>query len=163
MDIYEEDILALFSALEEDAVRYILIGGFATNYHGFSRATGGLDLWVEETPENKQRLISALRSIGMEGVEALANIPFIAGYCQIMLDNGFIVDLIGNVKGLDVTGFDVCYQQAERVSIAGTTIPFLHFNHLIKSKIAADRPKDRLDIEELSKLKKYRSQNDTTE
>jgi hypothetical protein len=35
-------------------------------------------------------------------------------------------------------------------------IPFLHINHLIKSKEATNRPKDMLDVIELKKIQEIR-------
>jgi hypothetical protein len=37
MDILDDEILSLWRSLSTNKVRYIMVGGFATNLHGFNR------------------------------------------------------------------------------------------------------------------------------
>lgn len=55
-----EDLLALCQALNSEGVRYVLIGGFAVILHGFVRATKDIDLLVDASAENIQRLKRAM-------------------------------------------------------------------------------------------------------
>lgn len=48
MDIFDEEILNFWKALEEFSVKYILVGGFAINLHGYQRFTGDLDIWLKD-------------------------------------------------------------------------------------------------------------------
>lgn len=43
MDVYNEDVLAFWRALNKEAVKYIMVGGFATNLHGYQRTTNDMD------------------------------------------------------------------------------------------------------------------------
>ena len=56
----------------------------------------------------------------------------------------------------------VNYDEADKkkviADIDGLPVPFLHFNHLILSKINTGRGKDKADIEELQKIEKRRIQ-----
>lgn len=61
MDIFDEDILNLWRCLESNHVRYIMIGGFAINLHGYSRTTKDIDIWIEDTLENRKKLRQALK------------------------------------------------------------------------------------------------------
>ncbi len=45
MDIFEEEITSFFQLLNKHSVKYILVGGFAVNYHGFSRRTRKNRTW----------------------------------------------------------------------------------------------------------------------
>jgi len=56
VDIFDEVILNFWRALQNNAVRYIMVGGYATNLHGYQRFTGDIDIWIEDTPLNRQRL-----------------------------------------------------------------------------------------------------------
>ena len=51
-----EDLVALCKALNQEGVRYVLIGGFAVILHGYVRATKDIDLLVDASVENIQRL-----------------------------------------------------------------------------------------------------------
>lgn len=61
-----------------------------------------------------------------------------------------------DVKGLEALGFNECLKYATIADIDGINVPFLHINHLIASKLAANRPKDQLDVIYLEKIKKLK-------
>lgn len=54
------DPVRIFAALERHGVEYLTIGGVAVNVHGHVRNTRDVDILVEWTPENMQRLAAAL-------------------------------------------------------------------------------------------------------
>ena len=60
----------IFSSLERNQVKYLVIGGIAAVYHGVPRATFDLDILIEATPENASRLLKALEEAQM-GTAAL--------------------------------------------------------------------------------------------
>ena len=55
-----EDLVRLARALEDAGARYVLIGGFAVSAHGLARTTKGIDLLVDPSPENVERVKMAL-------------------------------------------------------------------------------------------------------
>jgi hypothetical protein len=48
MDIFDEEILKFWGALQNNNVRYIMVGGYAANLHGFQRYTGDIDIWLDD-------------------------------------------------------------------------------------------------------------------
>jgi len=56
MDILDDELLKFWRSLNEKHVRYIMVGGFATRFHGFNRTTDDLDLWLDDTLENRKNL-----------------------------------------------------------------------------------------------------------
>ena len=50
-------------ALHEENVEYILFGGRAINLHGILRFTDDIDLFIDPTPDNVERLRRALRRV----------------------------------------------------------------------------------------------------
>lgn len=54
----------IVSALHEAQVRYLVVGGLAVAAHGHGRATFDIDLVVQLHPDNAQRAISALGTLG---------------------------------------------------------------------------------------------------
>jgi Nucleotidyl transferase AbiEii toxin, Type IV TA system len=66
IEVYEmtlDEMEAVLAALESESVEYVVIGGAAINLHGLMRATEDLDLMLPPTPDNIERLRSALRSL----------------------------------------------------------------------------------------------------
>jgi acylphosphatase len=56
------EIVGVLRALEASGLEYVLIGATAMGFHGIVRATEDVDLFVRGTPENIERLRSALRT-----------------------------------------------------------------------------------------------------
>jgi len=56
----------LLRLLNDHEVRYMVVGGYAVAYHGYPRATGDLDLWIDRTKENAGRVIEALCEFGFD-------------------------------------------------------------------------------------------------
>jgi len=53
----------VFKSFQRHDVKYVVIGGIAAVLHGVPRATFDLDILIEATPENTQRLLNALLSM----------------------------------------------------------------------------------------------------
>jgi hypothetical protein len=56
VDVFDEEILNFWKALQENSVQYILVGGYAINLHDYQRFTGDLDIWIKDSLENRQQL-----------------------------------------------------------------------------------------------------------
>ena len=153
MDIFDDEILLFWKSLKEKGVKYIMVGGYATNMHGYQRYTGDMDIWIEDTPENRDRLRLAFSYYGMGDFPMLATLQFIPGWTNFSLNNGLTLDVMVDVKGLEQYAFDECLEIATIADIDGIEVPFLHINHLIASKKAANRPKDQIDVIYLEKIK----------
>ena len=64
-NIFNDDFRDFLFMLNKHQVRYVLIGGFAVILHGYSRTTGDMDIWIDRTKENYQRLKCAFEEFGM--------------------------------------------------------------------------------------------------
>ena len=52
--------------LNEQSVRYLLIGGYAVGYHGYPRATNDMDIWIAIHPDNAKRVVNALHEFDFD-------------------------------------------------------------------------------------------------
>jgi len=57
-----EEVMRVLRAFESAGLEYVLIGAAAMGFHGLVRATEDLDLFIRATPENIEKLRSALRA-----------------------------------------------------------------------------------------------------
>jgi hypothetical protein len=64
-NIFNDDYSDFLSALNEQEVKYLLVGGFSVILHGYSRTTGDMDIWVERTLENYLKIKKAFHQFGM--------------------------------------------------------------------------------------------------
>ena len=58
-NIFYPDFRDFLTALNNNKVKYLLVGGYAVIFHGHSRNTGDMDIWVDCTPENYKLLVKA--------------------------------------------------------------------------------------------------------
>jgi len=154
MDIFEEEILKFWGALQECQVRYIMVGGYATNLHGYQRYTGDIDIWIGDTLENRRRLRQAFIECGMGDYYMLETMQFVPGWTDFNLMNGLRLDILIEMKGLEGYSFEESLNMASIADIDGIKIPFLHINQLIANKKAVNRPKDQIDVIELERIQK---------
>jgi predicted nucleotidyltransferase len=160
MDIFDEEIIRFWRCLQDNKVRYIMVGGYATNLNGYQRFTGDMDIWIEDTVDNRKNLRSAFKDCEMGDYYMLETMQIVPGWTNFKLNNGLRLDLMLDVKGLEGFTFQQCLDQASNADIDGVQVPFLHINHLIQSKKAANRPKDQIDVIYLEKIKQLLEQQD---
>jgi len=158
MDIFDEEIIKFWNALNQAGVKYIMVGGYATNLHGYQRYTSDMDIWIEDNETNREKLRDAFREYGMGDFPMLKTLQIVPGWTDFRLNNGLKLDLLINMKGLEGYTFDECLSMATIAEIEAVKIPFLHINHLIANKKAVDRPKDQIDVIYLEKIKKLREE-----
>lgn len=59
------DFADFILALNQEKVEYLLVGGYAVIFHGYNRTTGDLDIWINPTPDNYNKLVKAFSVFGM--------------------------------------------------------------------------------------------------
>jgi hypothetical protein len=154
MDILDEEILNLWRLLNIHSVKYIIVGGFATNLHGFNRITADLNIWIKDDSENRKKLRQVLKELELGDFPAIETIDFIPGWSSIMLSSGFELDIMTSLKGFPNDTFEECYKISPTAIIYNIPIKFMNLNKLIEAKKAVSREKDLIDIIELEKIKK---------
>lgn len=156
MDIFDEEILNFWKALEEFNVKYIMVGGYATNLHGYQRFTGDLDIWLKDDLENRKALRKAFLKCDMGDYPMIDYMQFIPGWSDFHLNNGLRLDILIDMKGLEGYTFDECLEMASVANIEDANVPFLHINQLIENKKVVNRPKDQIDVLALEQIRKLR-------
>lgn len=158
MDIYDDAFLAFWNFLNKNSVKYIMVGGFAVNMHGYTRATKDADMWLEDTLENRKNLRKTFKELNYGDFESLETMKFLPGWTEFYIGNGVVLDIMTEMKGVEEYSFDECLQLASIAHLDGVLVPFLHINQLLANKKAVFRPKDQIDIVELEKIKEERKQ-----
>jgi hypothetical protein len=159
MDILDDELLKFWRSLNKQHVRYIMVGGFATRFHGFNRNTDDLDLWLDDTPENRKNLRESFIELGYGNFSSLETMEFIPGWTSFYVGSMIELDIMTAMKGLEDHTFNECLDIASIADLDGIHVPFLHINQLIINKKAVNRPKDQVDVLELEKIKKLREEN----
>ena len=106
--------------------------------------------------KNISKLGKALEKLKISTQEFIEQYEFVPGWIMLNLSNGYALEVSTSMKGLEYMSFQECYDLASTAEIEGIFVKFLHFNYLIESKKAANRPKDQIDILALEEIKKER-------
>lgn len=143
----------LLDVLARHQVAYVLIGGLAATLHGSSALTNDADICPDPSPENLARLAAALREMGArirtdanpDGVALSADADFLRRMRLVNLTTRFgDFDIAFQPDGSQ--GYDDLFRDAIEVEVAGTIVPVASLADIIRSKEAANRPKDRATL-----------------
>ena len=75
----DEDLLDFWRKLNQNNVRFIMVGGLATRFHGYSRITEDLDMWIDDTLENRQNLRKAFDQLEYGDFPSIETMQFVPG------------------------------------------------------------------------------------
>ncbi len=140
------DLREFLACLNAEGVRYLVVGGYAVAVHGHPRYTKDLDVWVEASSINAQRVMQALESFGFGGLDITAN-DFIAPGMVVQLGQPpQRIDLLTQADGVE---FSDCYASRIKLDMDGETITFIDLANLRKNKRASGRPRDLADLDDL--------------
>ncbi len=156
--------LRVIEALNRHDVRYVIVGGFAAVMHGNNRVTTDLDLVVDLAPQEARKAILALVSMGMQSRAPVDPVLFADAEHrqrwvrekQLMVFTMFDPQaLLPNVDLFveSPVDFQGLRDRAEVLTIAGRAVRICSLDDLIEMKKRADRPQDRLDVQNLELLK----------
>ncbi len=147
----DKNFREFIALLNEHKVKYLIIGGYAVNFHGYPRYTKDIDLWLWMTSPNIKNLIQAIKDFGF-GSLSLGIEDFMTPENIIQLGyEPYRIDLLMDVEGVV---FDECFERRVEVDLDGVNTKFLSLQDLIAIKKKAGRLQDLADAEQLERLKK---------
>jgi hypothetical protein len=132
--------------LNENDVKYLIVGGYALALHGHPRYTKDLDVWIEMSPDNAEKIMKALEKFGLVSPE-LKPEDFLEKNQIIQL--GYPPNRIDLLTALKDVEFDECYATRVEVIIQNVKINFIDIHNLKKNKRATGRLQDLADVEKL--------------
>ncbi len=149
-----ENFVDFINLLNKHKVKYVLVGGWAVIFEGYSRNTGNMDILVEREEKNADKLIIVIKNftgstIGFEKEDFLKEENVI-----MMGRPPFRIDILTDISGVS---FKEAYESSKLYEDEGLKIRCIHINELIKTKKATGRLKDLGDVDMLEKILKKRS------
>ncbi len=148
---YPQKIIDFIRSANKNHVRMILVGGGAVNFYGYQRHSADVDFWIDLTELNLLRLVNALHDLGYSIKELPQEVKDGKQNISIKISQVIEIELITNFNPGKT--FEDAYQDSEHVQIEELGYNILSFDDLIKSKITTGRAKDKLDIEELHRIR----------
>jgi hypothetical protein len=137
------DFKDMLSCLKDEKVDFLIVGAYALAAQGFPRATGDLDIWVRNDPENAHRVIRALSKFGAPATQ-LSSEDFTS--TDLIVQFGVEpcrIDLLTGISGIE---FEEAWQNRVSIEIDNLEIFILSKKDLLTNKMATGRDKDQGDI-----------------
>lgn len=152
---FEEALLFL----NQEKVRYLIVGAYAVIHHTEPRYTKDIGVWVETTESNAARVYRALAKFGAPLREmtpqdfATPNMV-----CQIGMEPNR-VDIIMSISGLT---FARAWKNRVITKYGRARVPVLCLEDALRAKRAAGRPHDLKDIATMEEAHQMRARTKTT-
>ena len=138
------DFKEFLRLLNSNDVQYLVIGGYAVNFHGFARATADLDIWVAMSPLNAANLAGVLHEFGFKQATAA---DFLEERRVIRMGVPPVrLEVLTSISGVD---FETCYSRRLVAELDGVKVNLIQLEDLKRNKLASGRLKDRVDLENL--------------
>ncbi|HRN54009.1 MAG TPA: hypothetical protein PK788_10965 [Gemmatimonadaceae bacterium] len=137
--------------LNAAGARYLVAGARALQLWGSARATRDIDILIEPTEQNAQRVLDALSTLGYGFAKEWAAAEVARKFVTIIGDDPRvdILTLAWSVRYRDAV------RSAERFELEGVSIPVLSLDDLIASK-RTGRPQDDADLVVLEEIRRLR-------
>lgn len=156
MRVLHPSFIEVLEALINSDVDFLVIGGYAVNFHGYGRPTGDLDLWLRPDNENKARSLSAFRALDYpdKNIENISRLNFEKAQAFYVGEAPLRIDFLTKVN---IVSFKEAWREKEILTVEALKIPFIDYKHLVLTKISTGRTKDNLDLEELQKVRRHKN------
>jgi len=82
VDIFDQEILNFWRALQEYRFQYFMVVGYAINLHGYQRFTRDLDIWLKDTLKNRLQLRKVFIKCDIGDYPMIDDMQFIPGWTE---------------------------------------------------------------------------------
>lgn len=142
-----EDLVSLCRNLNGGGARYVVIGGMAVIQAGFGRATNDIDLLIDTSAVNQDRVRQALMALPDQAIREMTP-DDLEKYVVVRVADEIVVDLMRSACGI---AYDEASGMVDVVEIDGVKIPFASPRLLWRTKDTI-RDKDKVDRAFLARL-----------
>lgn len=152
----EKDFEELLELLNKHRVKYCIVGAFAVGFYGYPRYTKDMDILIEPSLKNGQKIVKALVEFGFRSLNLLPEDFSKKGRIVQLGYEPVRVDLVTSIKGCN---FSQVWGKRTIGEYGKQKAFFIGLQELIKNKKMVNRHQDHLDLElllgRLKELKKW--------
>ncbi len=151
--IFEKDFQDFIELLNKFQVKYMIVGAHALAFHGKPRHTGDLDIWIQPSDENSDKMLLVLKEFGF-GSLGLTKKDFLKeNYVTQLGYPPLRIDILNSISGVS---FDEAFSNSLITQVDQLNIVYIGLSDLIKNKTSTGRKQDIADVESLENIKKKR-------
>ena len=138
----------VFKSFQEHDVHYVVIGGIASVLYGVPRATFDMDILIEPTVENAQKLLTALENAGF-GTASITNAQDIVAHEITIFNDRMRIDVQTRTPGVS---FRDAWLHKKTITYQEQDFFILSREDLINTKRASGRDVDLKDVDMLEQI-----------
>jgi hypothetical protein len=147
----ENDFLDFVKLCNQYHVKYLVVGGYAVSIHGYPRSTKDLDICIEISEENAEKMVKVINDFGFASLK-LSKADFLKKDFITQLGHEPIrIDILNDMAGVN---FNEAWANKKEIKYEKEKIYFIGYHELLKMKKIAGRPQDIADISKLEKRNK---------
>jgi hypothetical protein len=141
-----EDFSEFLKLLIDAGAEYLLVGGYAVGHHGYPRATGDIDVWIDSSAKNAEKVLRAVENFGFTDTGATIETFMRPDRVIRMGVPPLRIELLTGIDGLV---FSDAYARRDFIDVDGLLIPVISRADLLANKRASGHPQDLADLEGL--------------
>jgi predicted nucleotidyltransferase len=145
MTVLQPDFKEFLKLLNDHGVDYLVIGGYAVNQYGYSRPTNDIDIWIDNSPANAEKIVRAIAEFGFPPPDLATfqsdNKIFRMGNPPVRIEIH---------TGIDGVVYRDCRLNRAMVRLDDVDVAMIGLDDLKKNKQASGRHKDLADLDYLS-------------
>lgn len=142
----QKDLREFIESLNALDVRFLVVGAFAVAYHGYFRYTSDIDLFIDRSKENAERVYQAVTQFGFADLKL--TVEDFSQEDQV-IQFGVPPNRIDVMTFLSGVSFDEAWSTREHGDLDGLSVPFISREMLKRNKAASGRLQDLADLEYL--------------
>lgn len=142
----EKDFMDFVKLLNKHEVNYMVVGGYALAFHGEPRTTGDMDIWIDCTRTNAEKMVTVMNEFGMRSLGFKAEDFSEPGIINQIGQPPLRIDILNEIDGVR---FSEAAKRKQFFNSGKIEIPFIGKEDFIKNKKASGRKKDLDDAKKV--------------
>lgn len=144
----------VIKVLNDCGVRYLVVGGFAVNFHGYNRTTSDLDLWVDISEANLKAIEKSMEKLGYE-FDEFASFELSDERMVVLSERECVVELMPRLNISEEVSFDEAFGRSEIRKVDGLDYHIISLDDLLREKAKSKCYKDLDDYSKLMEARAY--------
>ncbi len=142
----ERDFQDFVELLNNHEVEYMVVGGYALAFHGEPRFTGDLDIWIDCTESNAEKMLLVMNDFGAASLGFTKKDFLDATIIKQIGQPPLRLDILSEIDGVK---YSDAVKDKQHFKSGDLSIPVIGVRDFIKNKESVGRKKDFQDAKKM--------------
>jgi predicted nucleotidyltransferase len=139
-----DDFKEFIRLLNENKVKYLIVGGYAVGFYSQPKFTQDIDFWIDYSEENIKSLLKVLNNFGFTKMDKSINQLKNPNKMMQLGNPPLRIDIMTSISGIN---FKKAYKNKIDGNYLGIKANFISLKDLLINKKASKRKKDLDDLD----------------